>query len=201
MLKVIVFGESGAGKTSMVKRLCEGTYTPHGTPTIGVGFSIRDMGADHRLQIWDVSGERRHRHLVAMYTPGAHILIFVFDVSDAESFAAIEAQWSEYILPTDSVLAYLVGTKCDTPVATRQVSEADALAYAVSKRMRYFEVSAATGAGVEDNFAAMMQLVVLRIPDLPKVPADCDDLDTVNLIEYAASPMRRRRRCCCCTLL
>jgi small GTP-binding protein len=87
--KFIVIGSSGVGKTAILKRLIEDTFTEESLATIGVEFDTTLLMVDNRrvkLQIWDTAGQERFRSIAKAYYRGAVGVILVYDLADRKTF-------------------------------------------------------------------------------------------------------------------
>ncbi|MHA1371282.1 MAG: Rab family GTPase [Promethearchaeota archaeon] len=97
--KVIITGEAQVGKTSLVDRFTEGTFS--GTKsTIGVGFAVKDIFTKEkgnvRMQLWDFAGEERFRTLLPKFCMGATGAILMYDLTNPASFFALN-EWMDII--------------------------------------------------------------------------------------------------------
>lgn len=86
-------------------------------PTIGVDFKIRNTEVDSKiikLQIWDTAGQERFKTITSSYYKGAHGIIVTYDITDRESFSAIQT-WMQEVEKhaADNISRILVGNKCD----------------------------------------------------------------------------------------
>ncbi|KAL9704573.1 hypothetical protein quinque_008091 [Culex quinquefasciatus] len=80
-LKVIVVGNGGVGKTSMVQRYCKGIYTKDYKKTIGVDFLERQIeldGEDIRIMLWDTAGQEEFDAITKAYYRGAQACVLTF---------------------------------------------------------------------------------------------------------------------------
>ena len=142
--KILLIGNLGVGKSSLLLRYAEGSFREGFLPTIGVDFKIRTVqqaGSALHLQLWDTAGQERMRALSAGCYRRAHGLLVVFDLADRRSFSEVRG-WLEEAKRHGSgeAVRVLVGNKLD--LDDRQVEGAEARALAESEGMDYFEVSA-----------------------------------------------------------
>ncbi len=155
LFKLIIIGDSGIGKSCLLNRFADDTYTEAYISTIGVDFKIRTLELDGKvikLQIWDTAGQERFRTITSSYYRGAHGIMLVFDITNPESFANLN-QWLKEVdnYSKEDVRKILVGTKSDL-ADKRKVAYADAVEYAKSNGMEYVETSAKTALNVELAF-------------------------------------------------
>jgi len=196
MLKMVVVGDSGVGKSSLLLRYCDNEFSHTFQSTVGVDFKIRSVvlptnGRRVKLQIWDTAGQERFRAMTRTYYRGALVLFLVFAIDQQASFASLmrwldEARQWEPTLQHVAVLA----NKCDAHDA-QTVSHRMARDWAESLSLRYYEVSAKTGEGVAQCFEDMAEIV----SELPQdaIPATQPQAVAVNL---AADSQRKRGGCC-----
>ena len=95
LFKLLLIGDSGVGKSCLLLRFADDTYTESYISTIGVDFKIRTIeleGKTVKLQIWDTAGQERFRTITSSYYRGAHGIIVVYDVTDESTFANVK-QW------------------------------------------------------------------------------------------------------------
>ncbi len=171
MQQLLLIGDSGVGKSSLLTRFADETYSDSYISTIGVDFKIRTVDIDNRvckLQIWDTAGQERFRTITNSYYRGAHGIIVVYDCTSADSFAHVDTWLSEIekcAVPGVKVL--IVGNKCDLALR-RQVEYETARQFADARGVPLLEASAKTGANADSVFvqvaaAARQQLAQRRL--------------------------------------
>ena len=97
IFKVLLIGDSGVGKSSILLRFTDDTFEEQMASTIGVDFRVKTValgGKACKLTIWDTAGQERFRTLTSSYYRGAHGIILVYDVNDRDSFAHLQVQSS-----------------------------------------------------------------------------------------------------------
>ena len=125
LIKLLVIGNSGVGKTNMLLKFCENNFMTSHLTTIGIDFKIKtiQVGKDKvRLQIWDTAGQERFKNITQTYYKGAAGIILTYSIIDRTSFENIE-RWMAQIennAPPD-VSKVLIATKADLNYE-RQVS-------------------------------------------------------------------------------
>jgi small GTP-binding protein len=153
------------GKSCLLLRFADDTYTESYISTIGVDFKIRTIDLDGKtikLQIWDTAGQERFRTITSSYYRGAHGIIVVYDVTDLESFNNVK-QWLHEIdrYASDNVNKLLVGNKSDL-TTKRAVSFDQAKEFADSLGIEFVETSAKNSTNVEKAFMMMASQIKMR---------------------------------------
>ena len=154
LFKILIIGESGVGKTCLLLRFTEDSFTTTFLTTIGIDFKIKIINLEDKLiklQIWDTAGQERFRTITKTYYKGAHGIILTYDVTDQDSFKNIR-NWIKQIEANaqGNVKRVLVGNKCDKP--DRVVTEEEGKKLADDYSMSFFETSAKTNKNVTEVF-------------------------------------------------
>jgi len=161
--KVLVLGESGVGKTSIIRRFTEEQYQESYISTIGIDSrsKVVNIGDENvRLQIWDTAGQERFRTLTSAYYRGAMGIILVYDVTSEYSFSSI-TNWLETIVQNESknVCKLLVGNKIDCEEDYKVISTEKGKERADDTGLQFFETSAKTGDKINEVFMEMGKMI------------------------------------------
>lgn len=166
LFKILLIGNSGVGKSSLLLRFADDTFTDNFMPTIGVDFKIRTLEVDGKtikLQIWDTAGQERFKTITSSYYKGAHGIIVVYDVTDKESYKNIDTWMNEVEKhASDNVSRILVGNKSDL-TDSRQVTTDEGKELADQYNIRFMETSAKESANVEEAFTLMTKEIKSRV--------------------------------------
>ncbi|KAM4046205.1 ras-related protein Rab-42 [Anomaloglossus baeobatrachus] len=151
--RVLLLGDSGVGKTSLLRRYTEEEFTDTTGPTVGVDFCSRieepEAGVKVRLQFWDTAGQERYRAVTRSYYRNAACVILLFDLTAHKTFESIQ-NWHQEVkerAQPHPLLFLLLGTKSDIH-EKRSVPREAAQGLADSIRAPYLETSARTGSNV-----------------------------------------------------
>lgn len=155
LFKLLLIGDSGVGKTSILFRFSEDAFNISFISTIGIDFKIRTIDLDGKkvkLQIWDTAGQERFRTITTAYYRGSMGIMLVYDVTNEKSFENIK-NWIRNIEENASadVEKMILGNKCDLN-EKRQVSRARGEQLAVEYGIKFIETSAKDSVNVEDAF-------------------------------------------------
>eukprot|EP01006_Ploeotia_vitrea_P043672 TRINITY_DN66762_c8_g4_i2.p1 TRINITY_DN66762_c8_g4~~TRINITY_DN66762_c8_g4_i2.p1 ORF type:complete len:238 (+),score=122.47 TRINITY_DN66762_c8_g4_i2:96-716(+) len=170
LFKLLLIGDSGVGKSCLLLRFADHSYTESYISTIGVDFKIRTIDLDGKtikLQIWDTAGQERFRTITSSYYRGAHGIIVVYDCTDLESFNNVK-QWLSEIerYAAENVNKLLVGNKVDL-VNKKAVDYDTAKLFAENLDIPFLETSAKNATNVEKAFLTMAAEIKTRIASQP----------------------------------
>jgi len=196
LFKLLLIGDSGVGKSCLLLRFADDTYTESYISTIGVDFKIRTIeleGKTIKLQIWDTAGQERFRTITSSYYRGAHGIIVVYDVTDEESFVNVK-QWLSEIdrYASENVHRLLVGNKCD--MTTKKIVDyTRAKEYADGLGIPFLETSAKNSTNVEQAFLTMAAEIRNRIGS----GSAASDTRSSNVKINASTPVKQSEGGCC----
>ncbi|KAL4474715.1 hypothetical protein ABPG72_002308 [Tetrahymena utriculariae] len=170
LFKLVIIGNSGVGKSSLLLRFSDDQFNESYLTTIGVDFRFRTLPIDQKqvkLQIWDTAGQERFRTITSAYYKGADGIVMVYDVTSENSFQDIDKFWISEVesYAEKNVELLLIGNKSDLD---RQVSTQSAQEYAKSKNMEFFECSAKTSDSVQQAFLTLARKLMNKKEQLNK---------------------------------
>ncbi|CAD6233545.1 unnamed protein product [Miscanthus lutarioriparius] len=175
LLKVIILGDSGVGKTSLMNQYVNSKFSNQYKATIGADFLTKEVQIDDRLftlQIWDTAGQERFQSLGVAFYRGADCCVLVYDVNVTKSFEKLNNWREEFLIqasPSDpeNFPFVVLGNKIDVDGGnSRTVSEKKAKAWCASKgNIPYFETSAKEGFNVEAAFECIARNAVKNEPE------------------------------------
>ncbi|KAL4708824.1 hypothetical protein ACJJTC_019340 [Scirpophaga incertulas] len=161
-LKILVIGESGVGKSSIILAFTTGDYNASFPATIGVDYKCKVMevnGLKVKLGIWDTAGQERYRTLTSSFYRDAHGAILVYDISEPKSLEKLQ-EWVEELQvysTKKNIVCLVVGNKIDKP---RAVQREQGQAFAQKHRMLFIESSAKTQEGITLAFEELVQKII-----------------------------------------
>jgi len=162
--KIVIFGDSQTGKTTLTHRFLTNLFKEDITMTLGVDFHLKALELDGeviKLQIWDFAGEERFRFLFPSYIRGANGAIFMYDITNYGSLAHVN-DWFEIV---EKEISYklpiiFVGAKTDL-IHLKEVSTKKAMNLAIKKGADGFiECSSKTGENIHKIFDLLTKIIL-----------------------------------------
>lgn len=194
LVKILLVGDSGVGKSSLLMRFIEDSFEEV-SPTVGVDFKLKMMTVDGKrlkLTVWDTAGQERFRTLTSSYYRGAHGVIFVYDIANAESFANVEEVWRKEVDMYSTIsngVKMIVGNKVDKE-SSREIAKEDGVRFAKEHGCLFLECSAKTRTRVQEAFDELVKGIL----ETPGLLADAEAGPKVNVL--GAYDEERTSGCC-----
>lgn len=168
-VKVVLLGDTGVGKSSLVLRFVTNNFKPYSESTIGASFMSKMITVSSKpikFQIWDTAGQEKYHSLAPMYYRGAAAAIVVYDITRATTFRTLK-NWVDELRskgPKDIAIA-IAGNKADLE-HQREVDKGMASSYAEEIGAMYLETSAKDDLNVQDIFVKLSyRLPAPQAPD------------------------------------
>ncbi|XP_078277167.1 ras-related protein Rab-7b-like [Rhinoraja longicauda] len=193
-LKIIIIGSVAVGKTALLNRYINNRFKADYQCTLGVNILTKHIIVDNvtvKLLIWDTGGQERFKALVSSFFKGSDGCLLVFDVTNRDSFHAMDG-WRDEVLANvpagqeDFPFAVL-GNKVD--LSDREVTMEDAEAWSHIRNIPYYEVSAKEGRSVSQAFEGITRTALSQI-------SEGKDFYLTNSISLEHSDTAERKKCC-----
>lgn len=162
-LKMIIVGDGGVGKTTLLHRYVKGEFIDTTTMTIGVEFLVKNIEVESilcQLTIWDISGQDRFRFMVDKYIKGASGALLLYDITNLKSFINVE-KWVQILKKYyENLPILLIAAKCDLEDYSMV---GDLYAEKTQKRFNmigYIKTSSKTGLNVDYTFENLTKYAV-----------------------------------------
>lgn len=162
--KIIIIGDSNAGKSSFFHQFLHAKFKKQATQTIGVEFGAKVITLQNdkrrvKINVWDTAGQERYRAVTRAYYRDAKGAVILFDVTSRESFQHLPDWFQDaQSQAAEGIQIMVVGNKSDL-VDKREVPFEDANAWATKQGVMFLETSALTGENVQDAFQILTQLI------------------------------------------
>eukprot|EP00826_Nyctotherus_ovalis_P054311 TRINITY_DN7103_c0_g5_i1.p1 TRINITY_DN7103_c0_g5~~TRINITY_DN7103_c0_g5_i1.p1 ORF type:complete len:213 (-),score=93.66 TRINITY_DN7103_c0_g5_i1:131-724(-) len=173
--KVIIVGEASVGKSCLLIRATEDTYSDNYSITIGADsstFLVKIGEAVVQLEVWDTAGSEKYRSMIKVFFAGSHAAFIAYDITRKDTFNAVDF-WLDAVRQTTSpeVKVVLVGNKKDEE-EKREVTQEEANEYLeMNELFAFMETSAKTGEGVMDVFKKLAQSLYDDDENTKRAPA------------------------------
>lgn len=170
LMKVVILGDSGVGKTSLMHQFVNKRFSAQYRATLGADFLTKDVIIDDKLftlQIWDTAGQERFQSLGVAFYRGADACILVYDITNEKSFRQLDSWRDDFIAQAspkdpDNFPFLVIGNKVDKE-SERVVQKTRAQQWCKTKSVKpmpYYETSAKEAVKVEAAFLEAAQLAL-----------------------------------------
>ena len=203
LFKILLIGDSGVGKSSIMTRYIDGHFSETFISTIGVDFKIRNVeveGKNIKLQVWDCAGQERFRSITSSYYRGAHGVLLVYDITDRSTFESLNHWYDEVDkLCNFSSEIFIIGNKSD--MEDRKVNYEDGEKFAESLDCRFTETNEKEDQNVEkivNQMAENLYQKELKKKELKDSKEDSRSLNqTIRVGQKVGRKKRRKTQRCC----
>ena len=194
LIKLVVIGDSGVGKTNFIFKFTEGKFSPIHVATVGFDHKSKIINLSNtkkkvKLQIWDTTGQERYMSVNRNIFHKVQGIILMYDITDRDTYENI-SKWLELIrqnVPNKPMI--LVGNKLDLANEKRIVSKEEAEKIAEDNHIESFEGSGYSGENVDKIFSAIAEKVYKYL-----IEERNEEKDN-NYIKITSSN-NKKRKCC-----
>ena len=165
-LKVVIVGDSGVGKSNLIKRFTTNEFLANSKATVGVEFLSKSYKINDKIfkiEMWDTAGQERYKSITSAYYKGAKGALVVYDTTSAQSFENVDKWYNEIKEKTGKdIKLILIGNKID--LAEQKVVNTDeALAKAKTWGIPLMETSAKSAVNVKEAFHDLLKEMYLEM--------------------------------------
>lgn len=157
-VKVVLLGESGVGKSSIIKQYVTHTFDPDIDSSISSKYiskivNVTDEQKKLKFNLWDTAGQEKYRSLAKIFYKDARIIILVYSINNAKSYEEMKKYWYQEVKTNglSNAIYAVVGNKHDL-YNTSQVNEKEAMEWADSIGGIFQLTSAKTNSGIDTLF-------------------------------------------------
>ena len=186
-VKIVLIGESGVGKTSIIYQFIDKVFQSEQQSTIGGTYAFRNVkcsnGKTLKLEIWDTAGQERYRSVTKMFYKDAGVAILVYDLTNKKSYEELKSYWVKQVkeLSSKNIILVLVSNKSDL-YEEEQVNEEEARNYAKEINAFFALTSAKDTSGINNLFL-----------DIAKIYSGAESASTVEEKDQFEEYKRIRR--------
>merc|ERR1712000_115549 len=179
LYKVLVVGDIGTGKTSIIKRYVHNIFSTNYKSTIGVDFALKVINWDEnsvvRLQLWDIAGQERFGNMTRVYYKEAVGAFVVFDVTRVSTFEAVQKWKSDidakvFLSENRPIPVVLLANKCDLAGKEGICQDKSQMDKFCQENgfIGWYETSAKDDIGIEDAARKLVEEILQQSPQGPK---------------------------------
>jgi len=195
LIKIVVIGDSGVGKTNFIFQFTEGRFSSAHVTTIGIDYKSKIIKLPNKkvvkLQIWDTAGQERYMAINKNLFQKVQGIILMYDLTNRDSFEHLQ-NWLNLINKNVSnKVVILVANKLDLAQEKRIVTEEEGEDIGKKNDMLFFEGSGASGENVDEIFRSIADEVYKKLIDERN---DRSDYDNNNL--KLNKKKREKKKCC-----
>ena len=197
-LKVVIVGDSGVGKSNLIKRFTTNEFLANSKATVGVEFLSKSYKINDKIfkiEMWDTAGQERYKSITSAYYKGAKGALVVYDTTSAQSFENVDKWYNEIKEKTGKdIKLILIGNKID--LAEQKVVNTDeALAKAKTWGIPLMETSAKSAVNVKEAFHDLLKEMYLEMnKNLQNV--ENKNLENNNGVQLDVNEQKKKKGCC-----
>lgn len=203
IFKLVLIGNAGSGKTSLINRYVNNKFLDSYTCTLGVDFFTRTIEVEDsviKFQIWDTAGMEKFRSMTASHFKGCHAAFVVFDLSSRSSFEGVQKWIEEYnnqINPMFKRIVILLGNKNDL-INQKEITDEELDVFIKNNNVLYWSTSAKTGQGIEAAFETVGKLLFDHYKNTKEQTKNTKRVKSILLEKssYIAITKEKKKKCC-----
>ena len=199
-LKVVIVGDSGVGKSNLIKRFTTNEFNEHSKATVGVEFLSRSYKINDKIfkiEMWDTAGQERYKSITAAYYKGAKGALIVYDTTSAKSFENVD-KWLGEIKEKagKDIKLIIIGNKIDLK-DKKVITTEQALTRAKELDIPLMETSAKDATNVKEAFHDLLKEMYCELSKtLQIVEKQNLENDRNNGVQLDVNEQKKKKSCC-----
>ena len=170
LIKLVVIGDSGVGKTNFIFQFTEGRFSSVHVTTVGFDYKSKIIKLPNKkkvikLQVWDTAGQERYMALNKNLFQKVQGIILMYDLTNRDSFEHVQSWLNLIKKNVSNKTVMLVGNKLDLAEEKRIVTEEEGEDIGKKNDMLFFEGSGASGENVDKIFTKMAEEIYTKLID------------------------------------
>ena len=199
MIKVILIGDSGVGKTNIMSKYLKNQFMEHSKATVGVEFGSKlfnHQGHKIKAQIWDTAGQEKYKAITGAYYKGSKGAFIVYDITRKDTFASIERWVNDLKATSDPKLTIiLIGNKNDLD-DKREVSKDQGEEKAKSFGCAFLETSAFSGDNLDKAFELMVKEIYEKFSNSSSEEEEFEAVKKGEDLKVEKDTDKKKKACC-----
>jgi len=196
--KVVVVGDSGVGKTNLIKRFISNEFSLDSKATVGVEFISKNYNINNKIikiEIWDTAGQERYKSITSAYYKGAKGAMIVYDVTNQTSFNNIDKWYFEIKeKASKNINLMLIGNKTDL---NKVICREDAINKAKSLNIPVMETSANNSSNVKEAFYDLIKEMYKSVLKLKEKFEQKENRKEEGIkINIEENNIKKKKKCC-----
>ena len=176
-VKVVLLGESGVGKTSIINQFTSGIFDEDAVPSLSAQFVSKEIEIEKlfeklKFDIWDTAGQEQYRAIAKIFYKNAKIIVLCYDITSRHSFKELKEYWYEQqtkmYADSNPVLA-VVANKSDLYNESEAINEEEGIAFAKEIDAIFQMTSAKSNSGIDQLFQNIGLKYLNRSIDFNKI--------------------------------
>ena len=199
--KVVVVGDSGVGKTNLIKRFINNEFKSDSKATVGVEILSKNFIINNeifKIEIWDTAGQERYKSITTAYYKGAKGAMIIYDVTNQNSFNNVDKWFNEIKdKASKNINLIMIGNKTDLD-DKKVVSSEDSLDKAKNFDIPVMETSALNASNVKEAFYLILKEMYKSVKSMMQENEKKDGVDTagVQLDTNNENKGKKKKKCC-----
>ena len=157
--KVVIVGDSGVGKTNLLKRFINDSFASDTKATVGVELISKTFSINNdiiKVDIWDTAGQERYKSITSSYYKGANGAMIVYDVTNKISFDNVNKWYNELMKHAKMINIIMIGNKTDLKDNIQVISDMSETK-ATALEIPILETSALDNSNVKEAFYQLLE--------------------------------------------